>query len=250
MSDMISAVIITFNEEHNICKCIKSLKTMVAEIIVIDAFSTDDTVEIATAAGAKVVTREWKGYGSAKNYGASLATYEWIFSIDADERVTEQLSKRMLYEPLDESFDYVVRRTNIYRSKMMKFGVLHPQWKTRLYHKSFSKWNSRRVHEQLVSDVPRQGRKLVGDLIHHAYKSEANYRSKICKYAKLTAEEWKETHFNPPFISIHLGPLFHFLRSYFGQLGILEGSFGWQTSKGIYHYNKEKYRAFKSLNKK
>lgn len=245
MSQLISVVIITYNEEKNIVQCIESIESIASEIVVVDAFSTDQTVELARKTGAKVTLRAWQGYGSARNYGASIASHDWIFSIDADERAQVSLVKNIIEERLMPSTVYKVKRHNIYCSRIIQYGFLRPEWKPRLYHRSKSQWDQRIVHEQLnTQEHSSSYKKIQGILLHEAYSSEEEYRSKLSKYAKLTAQGWHEDGEKPFVILPYLGPTYHFLRSYLLHLGVLEGRIGWQTSKGAYFYSKEKYQAF------
>lgn len=244
---MISVVIITFNEENNISQCIESVGSIASEVIVVDANSTDQTVQLARELGAQVTLKSWEGYGAARNYGASIAQYDWIFSLDADERVGTVLGRNLTQKRLVKTNIYQISRRNLYCSRRIRFGMLHPQWKTRLYHRKLSEWNASKVHEELDSHSECSIARIEGELLHYAYNSEDEFRQKLSKYAQLSAEGWQDQNYNPGLFLSLTAPFYHFIRSYILQLGILEGTIGWETSKGAYYYSKEKHQQFKRL---
>ena len=238
---MISVVIITLNEDTHIGDCIKSVQHLTDDIIVVDAESSDRTKTIAEKVGAKVYSKKWEGYGNARNYGATLAQYHWIFALDADERATPQLVKALAGLSLsDHDLKYLCKRRNQYRGRFMRFGFLGPEWKDRLYHRNFFQWDQRSVHEQLSPDAIKTT-KLDGEIEHYAYNSYEELKSKLIHYAVLFR---KDKGRNDPmsFVKYYLSPLFHFIRTYIFRLGFLEGARGWETSKAVFNYTREKYR--------
>ena len=155
---MLSAVIITKDEEQHIEGCLSSIIDVVDEVVIVDAESSDRTRALAGAFSDKVATyvKRWEGYGAARNYGAHKASHPFIFSIDADERCDSTLANSIAHlrqEPsLLQSDDvFVIKRINIYKGKKMLYGVLAPEVKPRLYDRRAYHWDDRHVHELLRS---------------------------------------------------------------------------------------------------
>lgn len=237
---MISAVIITYNEAHNIAAAINSCKDVVDEVIIVDAESSDDTVLIAQQTDKKVETyvKCWKGYGAARNYGASKAKYNWIFSIDADERCSLALLESIKILRLENPAVFQIRRENVYNSEIIKYGFLSPEWKPRLYHKSSASWGDESVHETLRLNHKLEYHKLNGSLMHHAYDSQDHHRQKLDHYAKLSLQSNQNMSSSP--MLDKLAPAYHFFRAHFLKLGWLQYPYGLETSKNAYYYSKRK----------
>lgn len=238
---MISVVIITYNEERHLEDCLQSLQGLSNDIVVIDAESTDNTVTIARESGVRVVTERWKGYGHARNLGADLALNDWIFSLDADERCSPLLIDSLQKQHFQKESLYSCKRSNRYRGRFMKNGYLGPEWKTRVYHKHFARWDERPVHEVLQTTSKPGIQKLDGQLLHLAYDSYDELLQKLYSYAVLARSsddpgpKWLRR------IKFWISPSFHFIRTYFLQLGILEGKRGLETSKAALRYTRYKY---------
>ena len=182
----ISAVIITKNEAANIQRCIGALQQVVSEILIVDSYSTDQTVTIAEEMGVKVIQKEWKGYGPNKNFGNRLATYDWILSIDADEVLSAELIQTLQNLVLDQRQVYAVNRLVNYAGHWVYYSGWHPDWKIRLFHKSAVQWDEEAlVHEQLIIPTTKTVTPLEGVLYHYSYKSKADHWNRIEQYANL-----------------------------------------------------------------
>lgn len=243
---MISVVIITKNEEHNIVDCIGSAKLVTDDIIVIDSGSSDQTLVLAQEQGANVMRLGWRGYGAAKNYGANLAKYNWIFSLDADERITPQLTASIQKLKLNKAdCVYQFSRTNYIGSKKIRFGTGGSDKVIRLYNKHNVSWDVTAVHEKLVGANTKE--KIKGSLIHYSAKSLQNYKEKITFYAKLSAEKYLEQGLHAGFTKRFIAPLFNSFKSYFLQLGFLDGRTGFGLAKLIAYYTWLKYHELHQL---
>ncbi len=238
----ISAVIITKNEEANIIQCLESLKNIVAEILIIDAFSTDKTVEFAQRLGAKVVQKEWVGYSQNKNYGNQLAAHDWILSIDADEVLSEALKNNIHTLQLDENHIYSINRLNNYCGQWIKYCNWHPDWKNRLFHRKTAKWQGDFVHEQLIFPTNIKIIRLAGLLYHYSYQNSADHWQRIEKYAQLSAQQLFQDGKKATFIKLWMAPVARFLRTYFLKLGFLDGKAGWIISIRTGYLVYRKYR--------
>jgi glycosyltransferase involved in cell wall biosynthesis len=253
MPMLLSVVIITYNEEANIGRTLASVQPLVedgkGEIIVVDTGSTDRTVEIAKAYGAKVFIEEWKGYAAQKNSAIDKANGDWILSLDADEEVDSELR-----EELGRSGDnlpiaagewchtmrqsgnleylkgapnaFLIRRKNYFLGRWMKRGGFWPDPKLRLLRRGAGRFEDRAVHE----DVRVNGStKLIprGALIHHSYPTLSDFIDHMNRYSALGAEmvgAKGKVRFS--FINIVLRPLFTFIYNYFFRLGFLDGREG------------------------
>ncbi len=251
---MISAVIITYNEERQIEKCIKSLEGIVDEVILVDAMSEDKTIELAvqTLPTIKTYVKSWEGYGASKNYGVAQAKNDWILSIDADELCSVEMKDAILRTSLSLNHYYSFKRINHFGGRAMKYGMLRPEWKPRLYHRDIMMWDDRLVHEQLTKykndlDQKLSTVKLRGSIIHHAYDDYEDHIKHLYNYAQLSAVAWMKQGLKPSLIQKRIGPTYHFFRNYFFRLGCLEGRPGYETSKAAYLYSKYKYQAFEKL---
>jgi glycosyltransferase involved in cell wall biosynthesis len=134
MTEGLSVVLIAFNEGHHIAKCLLAAQGVADEIVVIDSGSTDDTVEVCKAYGAKVITHPWSGYSEQKNFGNNQATFDWILSLDADEVLSEALIQSILKwknHPQAASF----KRLTNYCGTFIKHGGWYPDVKVRLFNK-------------------------------------------------------------------------------------------------------------------
>lgn len=189
MSTNISAVIITHNEENNIEDCIKSLKGIVDEVIVVDSFSTDNTQQICERLGANFFQRKWEGYSSAKNWGNSLSKGNYILSIDADERLSEKLRSSILIHKHNLTGTYTFNRLTNYCGRWIKNSGWYPDKKTRIFPKEGSFWNENALHEKLVFTSQLQDTFLEGDLLHYSFSSIERHISKINNYTTIEASE-------------------------------------------------------------
>lgn len=219
-----SIVIITYNEAENIAQCIDSISTISDDIVVIDAHSTDQTVEICKSYGANVIMRDWHGYGSNKNYGAECAKHDWVFSIDADEVCTLTLANKLLALDLgDENEVYAVHRINHIGQRILRYSHMHPEWKPRLYNKNIYKWDNKEVHE-LITPKPHKLIKIKGELNHFPVKSIEELEKSYIYYAKIQSNGTMAQRYWSPMK--YLSAFYHFIRSYFVMLGFLEGRMG------------------------
>lgn len=233
MSNMtcITAVIITQNEEENIPDLISSLKGVVGEIIVIDSGSTDNTVELAKSRGAKVFYKAWSGYGGNKNYGNQLASNDWILSIDADERISSELALEIPDLVLNVECVYCIGVKSYYCGKWINYTEWHPSPKPRLFNRNLLSWNDSEVHEALepLHDAKKINLKSCINQLSHKNKEEHLNKNKV--YARLGAEKWISSNYEPSFVKRNFGSFFRFFRSYILNLGFLDGKQGYQISK-------------------
>jgi glycosyltransferase involved in cell wall biosynthesis len=187
----VTATVITLNESANIEAALRSV-AWADEIVVVDAHSTDDTVEQARRFTDRIVVRDWPGFVAQKNFAASIATHDWIFSLDADERVTPALADevRALVASAPPCAGYRVPRLSRYLGRWIRSTDWYPDYQLRLYDRRRAQWAGRHVHEsvQAQGDVGR----LRADLEHHPYRDVSHHLQTIDKYTTLAARQMHE----------------------------------------------------------
>lgn len=240
----ISAVIITKDEEKNIERCISSMRSVTDEIVVVDSFSTDKTQEICERLGARFIQHEFAGYGTQKQFAVSVAQYDWILSLDADEVLSDELASsiKALKENLsDPTIGYSLTRRNYYCQKLIRFYRWGYENKTRLFNRTQTNWSNNLVHEVVDGKKLKQIEKLKGDLLHFTYDSVEQHEEKIANYGKLGAQEVKESGKRYNQFTIILKTIYRFFSSYILKLGILDGYYGFKISQMDAKYVYMKY---------
>jgi len=242
----LSVTIITKDEANDIAAALQSV-SWADERIVVDSGSTDDTVAIAKTLADRVVVREWAGYAAQKNHAASLASHEWILSLDADERVTPELAaeirEKLREEPPDRGFR--IRRVTWHLGRWIRTTDWYPDYQLRLYDRRAAEWTGRHVHEG-VHVHGRVGR-LRGELQHYAYRDIAEHMETIEHYTTLAARQMFEQGRGASALDIALQPAFAFLRNYILKLGFLDGSVGLTISKMNARYVALKFQKLRQL---
>jgi glycosyltransferase involved in cell wall biosynthesis len=191
----ISATIITFNEEANIRDACQSL-AWADEIVVVDSGSTDKTREIAEGHGARVIVRDWPGFAAQKQFAAEQARHDWVFSLDADERLSDEL-KSSISELCEDNANlaegYRVASRSYYQGRWIKGGGWYPDWQLRLYRKSRGRWEPRHIHESVKMDSGSRVDRLAGDILHYSVRDSAHHHRMIGeRYAPLAAQQMFE----------------------------------------------------------
>ena len=222
----ISAVIITKNEADRISRCISSVINIVDEVIVIDSGSEDKTIEIAKSLGASVISTEWKGFGSTKNYGNSVSKNDWILSLDSDEWLSKELADEVISLIKEDNKVYSMNRLNIYLGKKIKHSGWSPDWVPRLFNKNNVRWNNNLIHEKLVIPSTISVTKMAGLLMHDSYRSTEDHKTKTEKYAFLKAKSWIENRQSPSLLKRYFGAGSKAFHSFVIKRGFLDGKEG------------------------
>ena len=223
----ISATIITFNEEKKIEPCIQSLLEVADEIIVVDSCSTDATESICRQYPVTFISHPFEGYVAQKNYALRKASYDHILSLDADERLSDELKESILKIKNDWGHvdGYAVNRFNNYCGKWMRFSGWYER-KIRLWDRRKAQWGGTDPHD-FISIPHGKVKKLKGDLLHYAYLTVDEHVKQNFKFAQIAARAKFKKGERPNFvINVIFSPLFRFVRSYFLQLGFLDGYYG------------------------
>ncbi|MCB0770809.1 MAG: glycosyltransferase family 2 protein [Flavobacteriales bacterium] len=227
----ISAVIITRNEAHNIERCIASLTGVVDEVVVVDAESTDNTRELASAMGARVIVRPWTNYSDQKNHANELASSAFILSMDADEALSGAL-RASLMKVIDQGPEgaYRFSRLTNHCGHWVRHGGWYPDAKVRLFPRTGTRWEGEHVHETLALPPNTAITDLQGDLLHFSYPTIASHEERIERYSTLHAEGMHARGKKAGPVKRWLSPVAKFIQGYFLQLGFLDGRAGWRIA--------------------
>jgi len=250
MSNKLSVVVITFNEERNIERCLKSVQNIADEIIVVDSFSTDNTGEICKKYNVKLHQEKWLGYSEQKNLANSLTENKLIFSIDADEVVSPELEKSILEikETAEKSNSYSVKRLTNYCGKWIHHCGWYPDSKIRLWFKDEAKWTGE-LHESLIFNHNNKVNHIKGDLFHYSYHSVHQHLAQINAFTEIGAKEDFNKGKKSNIIIIIVKGGWKFIRDYFFKLGILDGYYGFVICSLSSHATFVKYIKLRELNK-
>lgn len=218
----LSVSIISFNEEENIERTLASIADIASEIIIVDSFSKDRTVEIAKNFGANVFLEEWKGHISQKNSALEKCTQKWILALDCDEVVTSKL-KSSVVEAIqkDEKIGYYLNRKTYYLGKLLNCAW-RPDWKLRLVRRDCNpRWEGLDPHDTLKASCPTT--KLKGVLLHYSYKNLKHHFEKAIYYADLSAQTYQRLGRKFHLHNLLFNPVFSFVKLYFIDFGFLDG---------------------------
>ena len=246
----LSVVIITFNEEKNIERCIRSLKGISDEVIVVDSFSTDATEKICIDLGAKFFKHAFAGYIEQKNYAATLTSFDHILSVDADEVVSDRLRDSILAVKKDwKHSSYSMNRLSNYCGHWIKHGGWYPDRKTRLFEKGKGKWGGYNPHDKYLPENPNDSELLKGDLLHYSYYSIEGHIAQVNKFSGIGAHSAFIAGKRSNYFKIIFKPAFKFFRDYILRAGFLDGYYGYVISRISSHETFLKYVKLREMQK-
>lgn len=230
---LISAVIITFNEEKNIRAACESVR-WADEIVVVDSESTDATCDIAASCGAKVIINKWPGFAAQKQFATDAATNDWVFSLDADERVSPELlaSIEAVRSGSHQADGYRVARRTFYMNRWIRGGGWYPDYQLRLFNRTRGSWGSRLIHESFKLEPGARVETLSGDLLHYTVRDAAQHQRMIEeRYAPLGAQQMLSDGKQTSSIKSAVAGPSAFIRSYLLKGGFRDGAAGWTIAK-------------------
>lgn len=223
----LSAVIITFNEERNIARCISSLLDIADEILVVDSFSTDNTTQIAQKMGAKIVQHVFEGHVEQKNFALSQASFNHVISLDADEALSEELIKSISDAKSKWHNDgYRMKRLTNFCGQWIKHCGWYPDIKLRLFDKRKGMWGGTNPHDKFEMMQKHKLPLLRGDLLHYSYYTIEELIETTERYAQIKAKAQFQNGRRAWFLKMYLGPVVRFAQDYFFKRGFLDGYFG------------------------
>ena len=234
----ISATIITFNEESHIKAACESV-AWADEVVVVDSESTDRTRELAQACGARVITNPWPGFGAQKQFAVDQATHEWIFSLDADERVSDELKNSIasLRSVKDLADGYQIARRTHYQGRWIRGGGWYPDRQLRLFRKSKGRWKQRHIHESVTMEAGARVERLKGDLLHYTSENAAHHHRMIGeRYAPLAALQMFEDGRRTSVFGVASAGPAAFIRSLILKGGLRDGFAGFTIASFAAHH--------------
>jgi glycosyltransferase involved in cell wall biosynthesis len=245
----ITAIIPTLNEQACLAEAIGSV-SFADEVLVVDSFSSDQTVPIARKMNARVIQREFDDFSSQKNFALEKASHDWIVQIDADERVSKELEQEILrtVEHDGNEVAYYVFRNFFFKDKRIRHGGWQTDKSIRLFNRKHCRYDGKLVHETIETRCPVGF--LKNRLDHFSYKDKTQYASKLDTYAKMQAEELFRKGKKMHILFIAVKPPFRFLVHYFVRMGFLDGAAGfrlaYEHARGVfmrYLYLKRRFDA-------
>jgi glycosyltransferase involved in cell wall biosynthesis len=234
----LSVVIITFNEERNIGRCIDSVKNIADEIIVLDSVSSDNTVMIAESKGAKVHLQPFLGYGEQKNRALSFAQYDYILSLDADEALDKTLEKSIftLKSETSHAAAYTMNRCTNYCGKFIRHGAWYPDKQLRLFSRSAASWDGSFIHEKVtLKDESQKIQHIKGDILHYSYNSIEEHVQQNNNYSTISADTLFKKGKRTSIFKIVINPLWAFIVGYIIRLGFMDGFYGFVVALHVAH---------------
>jgi glycosyltransferase involved in cell wall biosynthesis len=223
----ISAVIITFNEERNIVRCLQSLEGIADEIVVVDSFSSDATEELCKSFNVKFLKHPFEGFMQQKTWACEQAEYDYILQLDADEQLSEELKRSILTVKTDWKADgYSFNRLTNYIGKWIRHCGWYPDAKLRLWDRRKGAWSGINLHESVKMNDNAVVAKLKGDLLHFSYYSIQQHLNQINSFTEIAAKEGVAKGKNTSFFVIVFKTIWKFKRDYFFRLGFLDGYYG------------------------
>lgn len=224
----VTACIITYNEERNIRDCLRSVG-WADEILVVDSHSTDRTVEVAREFTDRVIQRKWNGINEQRQFAQDQARHDWVFNLDADERVSEDLAREIASLDLSSATDgYLMPRCAFYLGRWIRHGGWYPDYKLRLYRKAKARFIDNDPHDTL--EFTGKTARLAGEIHHYTYRSVADQLAQIQKFSTVRAEQYLRSGRRFGYLQMLLRPCWKFVNTYLFRLGALDGMAGFVIS--------------------
>ncbi len=246
----LSVVIITFNEEKNIERCLQSVEDLADEIVVVDSFSKDKTEEICKKYKVKFIEHPFEGHIQQKNYAITQAAYPHILSLDADEALSDELKKNILIAKKNWEHDgYYFNRLTNYCGKWIRHTGWYPDRKLRLWDSRKGKWGGVNPHDKYIMENGSTQSYLKGDLYHYSFYTISQHMDQVNKFSDIRAREMRAQNKKVSILKIIFAPLVKFLKHYFLKLGFMDGYFGFVISINSAHASFLKYAKLRQLKK-
>jgi glycosyltransferase involved in cell wall biosynthesis len=217
---------------------------------VYDNGSTDNTAAVVRQHDVQYHQGSWEGFGPTKNKANTLAKYDWILSIDADESISDELKNELLrWQPENDTIVYKLPFRNLLGNKILRHGDWGTDYHIRLFNRKTVRWNDADVHEELVLPVNVIIKEFKGFVLHRTWRNAAEYKNKMQRYAMLGAEKYFKQGKKAGWLKRKFSPAYSFFGSYILKLGFLDGSAGYQCAKMMAYYTRLKYSKLNELNR-
>jgi glycosyltransferase involved in cell wall biosynthesis len=245
----ISAVIITYNEEKNIGRCLESLKGVADEIVVLDSFSSDRTREICEAGGAKFFQHAFDGHIEQKNRAITYASNRHVLSLDADEALDDTLRKSIIDVKGNFSCDgYYMNRLTNYCGQWVRHSGWYPDRKLRLWDSTKGRWTGINPHDSYeLFDGDGRTARLKGDILHYSYYTLEDHYKQVAYFTDISSRAYFEKGRRAPFWKMLVNPAAKFVHHYLVALGFLDGVAGFRIARISAYATWLKYKKLRSI---
>ena len=240
MQTPISIVIITKNEESVLEDCLNAIKWC-DDIVIVDSGSTDRTLDIAQKHGCRTFHKDFNGFGEQKSYAVSLAKYDWVLSLDADEIIDNRLISFFESSKFTNSdvVGYNLKRLMVYMNRKMIWSKFRKESILRFFNKNHGNFNLKKVHEEV--ELKGKTEVLKGYILHYSYKNISHHVEKINSYTSLAAQSMFERGKKTSLLHIFIKVIARFIQVYFLQLALLDGFRGVSWTFSACYYKALKY---------
>jgi glycosyltransferase involved in cell wall biosynthesis len=228
----LSVFIITYNEENNIGRCLRSVKDLADEIIVVDSYSDDRTEEICKSFGAVFIQNPFEGYIEQYQFALEKTSFDYVLNLDADEALSDELQKNIAAVIENWRADgYKFNRLSNYCGKWIRYGAWYPDRKMRLWKKEGSHIGGANPHHRIILPNDAQIKFIKGDLLHYTFNNQEEHIHQINRFSGISAKTDYERGKTSSLLKILVKPAFKFFRDYILRLGFLDGYQGYLIAK-------------------
>lgn len=245
----LSGVIITYNEERNIGRCLASLRDVCDEILVLDSFSTDQTEAICRTFGVRFEQHPFEGHIQQKNEALQRASHPWVLSLDADEALSPALKEAILAlkKNAPKACGFSMNRLTNYCGKWIHHSGWYPDIKLRLVYKTDAFWGGINPHDQLLLKGNALQQHLKGDLLHYSYYTKEDHYKQIAYFSQIAAKELFDKGVKSSLFKILIKVSAQFIKSYLLKRGFLDGKAGWHIATRSAYATNLKYTLLRQL---
>lgn len=253
LSSMISlsVAIITFNEEKNIERCLQSVLPVADEIVVVDSFSTDKTEEICAKYSVRFIKNPFAGHIQQKNFAKDQCSNTHVLSLDADEALSEELTKTIIELKKNWKHDgYTFNRATYYCGKFIRHCGWYPGVSLRLWDKTKGNWGGDNPHDKFIMNPETKVSHISGDLLHYSFYTIEEHVLQSHKFSTISALSKFKKGRTTSLFEIWFAPKFRFIKDFIFKLGFLDGFYGYMVCKINSHDTFLKYSKLYDLHKK
>jgi glycosyltransferase involved in cell wall biosynthesis len=246
--DKLSVVIITFNEEKNIGRCLESVKDVADEIVVVDSYSTDGTKTICKSFGVRFVQHDFEGYIEQKNYALKQAKFNYVLSLDADEMLSDKLKVSIINVKSNiGASGYTMNRLTNYVGTWVHYCGWYPDTKLRLFNRDNGEWGGINPHDEFQFAQKTKLKHLNGDLLHYSYHSVEDHYKQVEHFTDVASRAYFSKGKRATILKLVFSPAFRFIRDYLFRLGFLDGKVGFKICWISAGATRKKYVKLKKL---
>lgn len=251
MQIQLSVVIITFNEEKNIARCLDSVATIADDIVVVDSYSTDNTKQICLEKNARFIEHKFDGHIEQKNWAITQAKYQYVLSLDADEALTEELQAAINQIKNNwQSDGYSFNRLTNFCGTWIKHCGWYPDKKMRLWDTTKGKWGGDNPHDKVIMEKGTTTKHINSDILHYSFYTVEQHLKQIDYFTDISSKAAFEKGKTSNGFTIFYKSNFKFIRDYILKLGFLDGYHGYVVCKNSAHAKRLKYAKLRDLNRK